>query len=417
MINPQDKSNNPVLKEFIEKQGSGFSNEPASSEATIVDNHRLDHLYTNAFRDGSGKYFTVVSVDDAGVPNVVDAESPYPTRNKIKTRLTFIKSEDGGSIKEIELKRFKFYKKDGYLEQEEGINFSFSYFVGLIGFLQSLSKLNLNDVTERRIPLHNGPDLDEETRKQFYTIVSTNDGQELIREVVKSGQISGIDIVNIAYRKKQLELFERMLSDPDTVVSYRKDNNIKKLGNEAVWQHFFEVNTWIFGYGLNYVFNQPLEGQKLERTVRGSDITGSGKRADGLLKTTGVVSSICLVEIKTPDTPLLELEEYRPECWQASREFSGGIAQAQKTVQKTLENIGTEFRPTDKKGNPTGEVLYSYRPKSFLVIGSLSEFSSPEGINREKFGSFELLRRGTHEPEVITFDELLERAKFIVINS
>lgn len=417
MTEKDNKIGQSASEEKLAELRDLYPTEPEVSEADIVDNHRLDHLYTNAFRDGSGKYFTVVSTDNAGVPSVIEAESPHPIRNKVKTRLTFIKTDEGGSIKEIELKRFKFYAKKGYIEQEEGITFSFSFFVGLIGFLQSLADLNLDDITERRIPLHNGPNLDVETKKQFYTIAATEVGQELIREVIKSGQISGSDIVNIAYRKKQLEIFEKLLSGPDEIKNYKNKNKISKTGSEAIWQHFFEANTWIFGYGLNFVFNQPLEGKPLEQTVRGSDISGAGKRSDGLLKTTGIISSICLVEVKTPDTQLLETKPYRPECWQASRELSGGISQAQKTVQKTLEKIGIEFRPTNKDGNPTGEVLYSYRPKSYLIVGLLSEFNSQLGINREKFASFELLRRGTLEPEIITFDELLERAKFIVSNS
>src|SRR5713226_3880708 len=119
---------------------------PEASEAEIVDNYRLDHLYTHAFRNGAGKYFTVVSRDDQGGPAVVDFEHPWPTRNKIKTRLTFIKSEDGGRIDEIEIKRFKFYTRKGYVQSdEEGVTFSFSYFVALVRFLQSLAGLNLND--------------------------------------------------------------------------------------------------------------------------------------------------------------------------------------------------------------------------------------------------------------------------------
>jgi hypothetical protein len=124
-----------------------------------------------------------------------------------------------------------------------------------------------------------------------------------------------------------------------------------------------------------------------------------------------------LVEIKTPNTALLETEAYRADCWQASRELSGGIAQSQKTVQKTIENLPVEFRPSDAGGSPTGEILYSYRPKSYLLIGKLSEFMTRTGPNREKFASFELLRKNTIAPEIITFDELLERAQFIVSRS
>jgi len=396
---------------------AAYPREPEATEAEIVDNHRLDHLYTNAFHNGSGKYFTIVSADETGVPSIVDAEQPYPTRNKIKTRFTFIKSEDGGQIKEIEIKRFKYYKKAGYVEQEEGITFSFPYFVGLIGFLQSFAGLNLNDITERRIPLHGGPDLDTETRKQFHTLAATATGQELIREVVKSGQLSGADIINIAYRKEQLAVFEKLLNDPVAIETYRSEKEIKGTGNETVWQHFFEQNKWIFGYGLNFVFNQALEGKKLEQVVHGHDIAGAGKRTDAILKTTGIISSLCLVEIKTPGASLLKKEPYRAECWQMSEELSGGISQAQKTAQKTIENLTPEFRPNHPDGNPTGEILYSYRPKSFLIIGQLSEFQTPQGINREKFASFELLRRNTLAPEIITFDELFERARFIVSNS
>jgi hypothetical protein len=390
---------------------------PIAREAEMVDNHRLDHLYTHPFRDGKGKYFTVVATDDHGIPSVVDFEHPWPTRNKIKTRLTFIKSEDGGHIKEIELKRFKFYIRKGDIETEEGITFSFPYFVGLVGFLQSLAGLNLNDVNERRIQLMSGPGLDADTRKQFYTLAATPEGQELIREVVRNGQLSSSDIVNIAYRKEQLAIFEKLMSGGEAIVVYRKQYSIQKPGEEAVWQHFFEANTWIFGYGLNFFFNRPLEGRDLESVVRGYDITGAGKRTDALLKTAGVLSSLCLVEIKKPNTDLLEGEAYRPDCWQASRELSGGIAQSQKTVQRTLENLPIEFRPTDKDGNPTGEILYSYRPKSFLLIGKLSQFVTVSGPNREKFASFELLRKNTIAPEIVTFDELLERAKFIVSRS
>jgi hypothetical protein len=50
------------------------------------------------------------------------------------------------------------------------------------------------------------------------------------------------------------------------------------------------------------------------------------------------------------------------------------------------------------------------------VIGSLDQFKTQTGINTDQYRSFELLRRHTTRPEIITFDELYERAKFIVAN-
>jgi hypothetical protein len=53
-------------------------------------------------------------------------------------------------------------------------------------------------------------------------------------------------------------------------------------------------------------------------------------------------------------------------------------------------------------------------PKAFLVVGNLAEFVTANGVNEPKHRSFELLRRHTLSPEIITFDELYERARFIV---
>ena len=44
----------------------------------------------------------------------------------------------------------------------------------------------------------------------------------------------------------------------------------------------------------------------------------------------------------------------------------------------------------------------------------MDEFVSDNGVNKDKLRSFELLRKNTSNPEIITFDELYERAKFIV---
>jgi hypothetical protein len=70
--------------------------------------------------------------------------------------------------------------------------------------------------------------------------------------------------------------------------------------------------------------------------------------------------------------------------------------------------------PRDDAGDPTGEVLFNIEPRSCLVIGSLEQFHTVHGTNVPKFRSFELYRRNTWRPEIITFDELLQRARFIV---
>jgi hypothetical protein len=55
---------------------------------------------------------------------------------------------------------------------------------------------------------------------------------------------------------------------------------------------FLRKNTWIFGYGLNYIFNSPLTGEKLEQVVTGYNAFSAGKRIDALMQTKGIISSL-----------------------------------------------------------------------------------------------------------------------------
>ena len=49
-----------------------------------------------------------------------------------------------------------------------------------------------------------------------------------------------------------------------------------------------------------------------------------------------------------------------------------------------------------------------------MIAGQLSEFDTENGVNEQKYRSFEMFRRNLREPEVITFDELYHRARYIV---
>jgi hypothetical protein len=220
---------------------------------------------------------------------------------------------------------------------------------------------------------------------------------DIINEITK-GNVSSSDITEISKRKESLKEFSEMLSNGDT--------------SEGDWQRFFQANTWIFGYGLSFIFNAPLEGKKLEQVVAGQTVSSAGKRVDALLSRKGIIEATCFVEIKKHNTPLLS-KEYRRECFSVSDEVIGGITQIQKTIQKSLYDLTEKFSLTDKEYNPIRDI-YTYQPKGYLVIGSLSEFETGQGINEVKYSSFELFRRNISNPEIITFDELYERAKFIV---
>ena len=234
--------------------------------------------------------------------------------------------------------------------------------------------------------------------------------QELVIQLAQS-EITVSDIVAVRYRRDQLERFERLLNDEQYFANERQTTGYSP---ERVWQVFFEANKWLFGYGLTYVYLSSLDQERLEQTVVGHDLTGKGKRADALMKTRGAIEALCFVEIKSHDTPLLHREPYRSGAWVPSDHVSGGVAQVQITVENAVRRLTEKIEPVDEHGEPTGEQLFAFQPKSFLVVGRLDQLRSEKGINLEKYRSFELYRRNVVRPEIITFDELFHRAKFIV---
>jgi len=243
------------------------------------------------------------------------------------------------------------------------------------------------------------------------------DNIEIIQEALKNN-ISSQDLVNFGYRKSQLNIFNKLLSEDGFFQKYRdyiEETTGKDCSEEGVWQKFFERNTWILGYGLDYIFNSELESKKLEQVISGSNFFSPGKRTDALLKSAGAINSLCFCELKLSSDNLLKkvVKSYRIESWQISDSLSGAIAQVQRTIQKAIEDIATKTEIKDKQDNLTGEQLYLYSPKAFIIIGNKNEFIVDGKINETKFSSFEIFRRNLNNIEILTYDELYERAYYI----
>lgn len=351
------------------------------------------------------------------ISKVIDSKSTYSfakIKDELVIRITDAEREELKAIfyedtRDIKVLTFqKFTKKSGNPHK-----YSFS-FIGeeiykLKKFIQSINDIPIESKEKRQIT---DIEVDEILLTQSQTRKIIIEHQDLLSDILKS-DITKSDIVALGYRKKQLEIFYKLLNNSNYFLKYKSQLKVDK--DELVWQTFFERNTWIFGYGLNYIFTTNLEGKKLEQVVKGFDFLSSGKRTDALIKTRGIISALCFVEIKTHNTPLIfHNQSYRVDCWRISNELSGSIAQLQKTVQKSIKALQTKIEIRDKSGNPTGEELFLYNPKSFVVIGSLNEFKTNFGVNEEKYSSFEIFRNNLTNPEVITFDELYERAKYIV---
>lgn len=310
--------------------------------------------------------------------------------------------EDDRKFQSVTIQRFT---ENG--AQKQHFQFTALEVVKLLKFLTDLrrvefpnaGKININDDQLEALLLS-----PEQTRRFLA-------GNEELLAALARTEITHEDIVALGYRKKQLSIFRQLLDDEDYFESESKRH---PKGGEQVWQHFFEANPWIFGYGLSLVHFGPLDGRKLEQTVRGSSLSARGKRVDAILRSSAEISTTCFVEIKRHDTLLLTDEPYRGGIWQPSKELTGAVSQVQGTVAAAVEQMGFQQRLEDEGGNPTGEVLFSVEPRSFVIAGTLSQFTTSHGVHPGKFRSFELFRRNLLRPEVVTFDELYERAALIV---
>lgn len=303
----------------------------------------------------------------------------------------------------------RFQTESGVPHMHESISFGKHSLETLFNFVQSLGFMDFSKPEGKKIE-------DSDLIRTKKILQEYLDDPEVLAQMAN---ISKADIVAIGYRKAQLDIFMKMLGDETFFAEKKREWN--KSRDEDAWQYFFQTNQWVFGYGLNYQFNSAVSTEQLKQTVKGHDVAGNGKEVDALLRTRGLISSLALVELKTHKTKLLKQlsSAYRVGAWQLSDELNGGIAQSHKNIEETLRNIHVSpaLRLKTKGGDPTGEVVYSYQPKSYLIIGSLQEFLAKNGVNEEKFSSFELYRKNLFNPEIITFDELYERAKYIVHTS
>ncbi len=152
--------------------------------------------------------------------------------------------------------------------------------------------------------------------------------------------------------------------------------------------------------------------------LRGADFNDPGKRPDGILKTLGLINFLNIVEIKTHKTPLLEEKMYRTSrVWAPSSELIGAVSQCHQYVRISENHLGEIVDLKDKDGNLIGQQVFQFKPKSFLIIGTTEkDFLDAGGkvLNPDKLSCFEHFRKNLSSPEIITFDQLYQRAKNII---
>jgi len=120
-----------------------------------------------------------------------------------------------------------------------------------------------------------------------------------------------------------------------------------------------------------------------------------------------------LVELKKPNTPLFKSAKNRSESWQLSTELTDAVSQI--LSQKASWELKAQTPCFDSNGVRIKEV--SCDVDCILLIGTSSQFAGDNKESEIKRRTIELYRRNMRNIEILFYDELLERARFIVKGS
>lgn len=366
---------------------------PQITEEDVVRNSKLEHLYNHEF--GDGRFFQVVFSDSE--------ETHIKLAPRTLMKVVYLKEND-------DIEGFQITKVVSNKETEK-LKFSKFNMQQLRCFLDFINSIDLKGISSRRISLADDSlaVLDSETKKKITTLLSGTEGGEIVSDLLKNGFITNRDLVNTGYRKQALKTFENMLNGNGIDV-YKTEMNKPETKDETAWQHFFMKNQWIFGYGLDYRFQGVLQ-----KEFHASDTSAAGKE--------GVISDFLLgdkrfttfVELKLPTTELFSSRKNRSNTWCLSNSLIDAYSQILEQKASGQIKIETTKELLDDFNSEISQ--RSYDSRTILVVGHWGQIANdPIGQKRVKEKTFELFRRDSRNVDMVTYDELYERAMFIVHN-
>jgi len=262
-------------------------------------------------------------------------------------------------------------------------------------------------------------------KEDFITEFKTKSQKDKLLEIskiIEESDLSSQDILNtilLKERKKNLKAFDGFLNNKDIgdksfFKSYKEKFNIKQNGEEVVWHHFLKEHNWIIGLNADIRFTSDLISEQK------AGIENSEGRNSPKIDLLGRLSNfIILIELKTANTNIFTKQiskTARANTWSFTSDFIDGISQClgQKfSFDKSYD--AKDF--IDDNGNQIDKrKVRTVDPKILFIIGNRQKEFPLDGSqdNITKNDTFERFRRNNKHIEIITFDELYERAKYIV---
>jgi len=190
------------------------------------------------------------------------------------------------------------------------------------------------------------------------------------------------------------ELVEISLEEAIGVWKTNRENS-----SEEFWQTLLQKCPAV----LSQIFPQSMFQLGNKCYVGGKSINNSGGNLVDFIYASKLTGNIVLVEIKTPKTKLLG-RKYRSNAYSISEELSGSFIQVLNYKDQLMKEY---YKLSECDG---GNAFSAFNPKCVIVIGTLES----ELKNGSQYKSFELFRNSTTNVEIVTYDELFQKAQDIL---
>jgi hypothetical protein len=209
----------------------------------------------------------------------------------------------------------------------------------------------------------------------------------------KSSRLSQADKQSIYAIKDSAELSYLQ------ILTNEFETKISETHKENTYQTFFEENPFL----LTVISGSPYVKFQNQAYVGGKSFDNSnGKYPDFLLKHKAINNTF-IIEIKTPNSRLLDTKKYREDVYSPSKELSGSISQ----ILSQKYSLETEIASLSH--NSEDKDIEAYNVQGLIIIGKLDNLK--EKAHKR---SFELFRNNQKNIRIITYDECFEILKSMI---
>lgn len=165
--------------------------------------------------------------------------------------------------------------------------------------------------------------------------------------------------------------------------------------SEEFWQTSLNERLFV----ISNVFAYPVVITHAKAYVGRKSFENKGGRVADFMGKVQTTEAVVLIEIKTPQTPLLG-SRYRNGVYPLSQDLMGSVAQIVNYRQSLL---------LDFNALRQGTALIAGEPKCLVIAGNCQQFA-----NDSMRENFELMRERMEGVSIITFDELFKRIENVV---